>query len=58
MTMQAARKSIRYEYFIHDAGKPERRLDGPYTSRKMALACSVKFNESGIPTVIIKEIAS
>jgi hypothetical protein len=56
MTMQATRKATRYEYYIHNAGKPKLRLDGPYTSRKMALACSVKFNESGIPTVIIREV--
>lgn len=44
----------RPEYFIHDARHPTRRLDGPYSSRKAALIASVKFNEAGIPTLIVK----
>jgi hypothetical protein len=54
---QPIKRRVRYPYFIHDARKPERRLDGPYTSRAKALVCSVKFNNAGIPTVI-KELRS
>jgi hypothetical protein len=45
--------AIRYEYFVHDA-RTNKRLDGPYTSRKAALRASVKFNEQGVPTVVLK----
>lgn len=46
-------RSKRWQYFIHDA-KTSRRLDGPYSSRKAALAASVKFNEKGISTLLMR----
>ena len=43
----------RWQYFIHDA-RNRQRLDGPYSSRKEAVAASVKFNQQGIPTLIMR----
>ena len=43
----------RFQYFIHDE-RNRKRLDGPYASRKAALAASVKFNAQSIPTVILR----
>lgn len=43
----------RWQYFIHNANNRQR-LDGPYSSRKAAVVASVKFNEQGIPTLIMR----
>jgi hypothetical protein len=47
---------MKYQYFIHDARAPNKRLDGPFSTRKKAVIASVEFNEQKIPTVIVRRL--